>query len=109
MTVFETPKVRGADVRLRDVTHLYQRQGEQVVARRDVHLHVGPGGSVALLGPSGSGKSRVRARRLTGVPPPSRAKKAVRTPPAAFFVGLGVGVPPVLRCGGRRREERACR
>ncbi len=68
--------VRGAEVWLREVTHLYQRQGEQVVALRDVYLHVESGESVALLGPSGSGKSTLLSL-LSGLQTPTTGEVAI--------------------------------
>lgn len=71
-----TATARGAEVWLREVTHLYQRQGEQVVALRDVYLHVEPGESIALLGPSGSGKSTLLSL-LAGLQVPTTGEVSV--------------------------------
>jgi putative ABC transport system ATP-binding protein len=60
----------GIEVRLRGVIHLYHQDGPDVVALRGVDLDIGAGEMVALLGPSGMGKSTL-LQLLAGVMQPS--------------------------------------
>ncbi len=60
----------GISAHLRGVVHLYPNHGENIVALRGVDLDVDPGEMVALLGPSGMGKSTVM-RLLAGLIRPS--------------------------------------
>jgi putative ABC transport system ATP-binding protein len=60
----------GVDVVLRGVIHLYHQDGPDIVALRGVDLDIAAGEMVALLGPSGMGKSTL-LQLLAGVMPPS--------------------------------------
>lgn len=60
----------GVDVHLRGVIHLYTQQGPDIVALRGVDLDIDAGEMIALLGPSGMGKSTLM-QLLAGVMQPS--------------------------------------
>jgi putative ABC transport system ATP-binding protein len=60
----------GVDVQLRGLIHLYRQEGSDVVALRGVDLDIAAGEMVALLGPSGMGKSTL-LQVLAGVLLPS--------------------------------------
>jgi len=66
----------GASVHMRGVVHLYQQAGEDIVALRGVDLDIEAGEMVALLGPSGMGKSTV-LRLLAGMMRPSAGQVLV--------------------------------
>lgn len=57
---------QGASVALAGVVHLYHQAGSDIVALRGVDLEVDPGEMLAMLGPSGMGKSTV-LRLMAGV------------------------------------------
>lgn len=66
----------GIDVHLQGVVHLYRQSGSDIVALRGVDLDVGAGEMVALLGPSGMGKTTV-LRLMAGVMTASAGKVTV--------------------------------
>jgi putative ABC transport system ATP-binding protein len=66
----------GIDVHLDGVVHLYHRPDSDVVALRGVDLDVDAGAMVALLGPSGMGKTTV-LRIMAGVVTPSAGRVRV--------------------------------
>jgi putative ABC transport system ATP-binding protein len=63
-------RMRGIDVQVRGVIHLYQQDGPDIVALRGIDLDIGAGEMVALLGPSGMGKSTLM-QLMAGVMRPS--------------------------------------
>jgi putative ABC transport system ATP-binding protein len=62
--------VGGVDVHMAGVVHLYRHAGGDIVALRSVDLDVDAGEMLALLGPSGMGKTTV-LRLMAGVMAPS--------------------------------------
>jgi putative ABC transport system ATP-binding protein len=63
-------RMRGVDVQVRGVIHLYEQDGPDIVALRGIDLDIGAGEMVALLGPSGMGKSTLM-QLMAGVMRPS--------------------------------------
>ncbi|WP_018157277.1 ABC transporter ATP-binding protein [Demetria terragena] len=49
--------MRGLDVRVRGLVHIYRSDGQDVAALSGVHLDLAASETLALLGPSGAGKS----------------------------------------------------
>jgi ABC-type lipoprotein export system ATPase subunit len=67
---------RGLEASCKAVVHLYSSESAQVVALRGVDLDIGAGEMLALLGPSGTGKSTV-LRLLGGLIQPTAGRVVV--------------------------------
>ncbi len=83
MTVHSTPvneeehgRTGGVSAHMRGVVHLYEQADEDIVALRGVDFDIEAGEMVALLGPSGMGKSTV-LRLLAGMMRPSAGQVLV--------------------------------
>jgi putative ABC transport system ATP-binding protein len=70
------PGPGGVDVHLRGVIHLYEQDGPDIVALRGVDLDIEAGEMVALLGPSGMGKSTL-LQLLAGMMRPSTGERRI--------------------------------
>jgi putative ABC transport system ATP-binding protein len=81
----------GVDVHVNGVVHLYEHEGADIVALRGVDLDIGAGEMVALLGPSGMGKSTL-LRLLAGLMRPSAGQ-------------IWVGETELSRLNGRELQQ----
>jgi putative ABC transport system ATP-binding protein len=68
--------VGGAAVTVRGLSHVYRSKGESITVLHGVELAVGPGGYVALTGPSGAGKTTLLSI-LGGLEPPTEGEVTV--------------------------------
>jgi NitT/TauT family transport system ATP-binding protein len=62
-----------ASIDVKDVHKRFGTGAGEVVALRDIHLHIAPGEFVCLLGPSGCGKSTL-LNAISGFSPPSQGR-----------------------------------
>ena len=62
-----------ASIDVKDVHKRFGTGSGEVVALRDIHLHIAPGEFVCLLGPSGCGKSTL-LNAISGFSPPSQGR-----------------------------------
>jgi putative ABC transport system ATP-binding protein len=81
----------GVDVHVIGVVHLYEQEGFDIVALRGVDLEIDAGEMLALLGPSGMGKSTL-LKLLAGLIRPSAGQ-------------IWVGETELSRLSGRQTQE----
>ncbi len=81
----------GVDVHVIGVVHLYEQEGVDIVALRGVDLEIDAGEMLALLGPSGMGKSTL-LKLLAGLIRPSAGQ-------------IWVGEAELSRLSGRQTQE----
>lgn len=83
-------------IRLQDVTKIYNRGSQQVIALQQVTLEIGKGEFVALMGPSGCGKSTL-LNLIGGLDVPTSGE--------VFIDGLSLGKLSDRRLSLLRREK----